>query len=135
MNDERPEEGERERGDEAGVVRERAERARGVVRLGQEREPEHAHHREPGATAAGEEERRPEPEGERDLEDEVRRVTRAEVGEPRVCRDDESIVVHPRERLVEQVRQVEREREPEEPLHRATRRAISETNSTTARSI
>jgi hypothetical protein len=135
MNDERPEEGERERGEKAGVVRERGQRARGVVRLGEEREPEDAHHREPGATAACEKERRPEAERERELEDQVRRVARPEVRERRVRRDDEEIVVHPRERLVEQVRQVKREREPEEALHRGTRRATSETNSTTACSI
>lgn len=100
--------------------------------LGEERDREECDDDPASRAAAREEQRHGESQRERELEDEVRGVPRTERGERRVRGDDEPIVVHAGERLVDEVRHVERDRDREESLHG---RAMADMNSTTARSI
>ena len=102
------------------------------MRFGQQNERERADDEPPRADR--DERARGETEREGDLKNEIRRVARAERRERRVGRDDDRIVVHARERLLEEVSAFERERGRDETFHR-TRSAMPRTNSTTARSI
>ncbi len=104
------------------------------MRLGEEREAEGGEEQTASTYALRVNEDGDEADEDRELEHEVRRVSSAEWGEPGVGGDDQPIVVHSGQRLFEQVRGEEREGERERARHPA-RRAISETNSTMARSI
>jgi hypothetical protein len=86
-------------------------------------------------------ERRDHGERERDLEHQIRGVTRAERGDEIVRGRDDRIVVHARERFVREVDEVEERGDTQEAIHAReasppeSEKTISETNSITALSI
>lgn len=102
------------------------------MRFAEQNEPEREEH---DATGTQRDERAgDDAEREGDLKNEIRRVTRSERREPRPRRGNERVVVHPGERLFDEVREVRDDRDRDQFLH-GSESTTPRMKSTTARSI